>query len=115
MQSLAATLKSVLGEKEAQLQIRRWMGKGLNTVTGKMNVEFQKACIDPLKRPFFMSKYGHRGPGELDLSNPRWIELGDSAFYEIDKESINHAPDQKLVEQEIKAISNTMIATFFIM
>ena len=104
MQSLAATLKTVLGEKEAQLQLRKWMGKGLNTVTGQMNVEFQKACIDPLKRPFFMSKYGHRGPGELDLSNPRWIELGDSAFYEIDKESINHSPDQKLVEQEIKGL-----------
>jgi len=106
MQSLSATLKTILGEKEAQKQIRKWMSKGLDTVTGKMNVEFQKACLDPLKRPFFMSKYGHRGPGELDLRNPRWIELGDSAFYDLKKENLKSNFNQEQVEDEIMSLKS---------
>lgn len=106
MQSLSATLKSILGEKESKQKIREWMGKGLNTVTGEMNTEFQKACVDPLKRPFFMSKYGHRGPGELDLSNPRWIELGDSAFYDLDKNNIELKSDESVVEKDIMSLKS---------
>lgn len=93
MQSLERILKSVLGDSEATHKIKVWMGHGLKTTTAQMNHEFQKACVDPLKRPFFMSCYGHRGPGELDLSNPRWVELGDDAFYNISKDSITSDED----------------------
>jgi rifampicin phosphotransferase len=81
MQSIVRLLASVVGKDEAEKTIRRWMGQGLHTVTSEMNAAFQEACQDQLKRPFFMAKYGHRGPGELDLANPRWAELADTAFY----------------------------------
>ena len=106
MQSLTATLKSVIGENKARKKIRNWMGQGLHTVTGRMNREFREACADHLKRPFFMSQYGHRGPGELDLSNPRWIELGDSAFYEIDEPPICGSSKKGSVENEIMALKS---------
>lgn len=83
MQSIVRLLASVVGKQEAEKTIRQWMGQGLHTVTAEMNAAFQEACHDPLKRPFFMAKYGHRGPGELDLANPRWAELGETAFYSL--------------------------------
>lgn len=88
MQTISSILKSIVGEKEAQKMIRRWMGQGLQTITSEMNRTFQEACMDPLKRPFFMSKFGHRGPGELDLANPRWIELSESAFYNLTSKNL---------------------------
>jgi len=92
MQTISSILKSIVGDKEAKTTIRRWMGQGLQTITSEMNRTFQEACMDPLKRPFFMSKFGHRGPGELDLSNPRWIELSESAFYNLSSKSL---PDRQ--------------------
>jgi phosphohistidine swiveling domain-containing protein len=34
----------------------------------------------------FLERYGHRGPGELDLSAKRWSEIGDDAFYDLSVE-----------------------------
>ena len=84
MQSLKAIMKSVLGEEESAKTIKRWMGKGLKTATLEMNNYFKRACEDPNKRAFFMSRYGHRGAGELDLANPRWIELPEESFFSSD-------------------------------
>jgi phosphoenolpyruvate synthase/pyruvate phosphate dikinase len=72
-----------------------------------MNRTFQEACLDPLKRPFFMSKFGHRGPGELDLANPRWIELSQSAFYNLSSKSIVDRPvDLDPVSDEISRLKS---------
>jgi phosphoenolpyruvate synthase/pyruvate phosphate dikinase len=82
------------------------MGQGLQTITSEMNRAFQEACIDPLKRPFFMSKFGHRGPGELDLENPRWMELGDTAFYSLTEQTIvQKAESADPVTAEILALN----------
>lgn len=79
-QSLRAILASVVGQDEVQNYIQRWMGAGLKTATFEMNRYFSRALEEPLKREFFFSRFGHRGPGELDLSHPRWEELGETAF-----------------------------------
>ncbi|MBY0515976.1 MAG: hypothetical protein K2P81_03635 [Bacteriovoracaceae bacterium] len=79
-QSLQAVLKSVVGFEKSQELLQHWMGAGLKTATFEMNRYFSRAMEEPLKREFFFSRFGHRGPGELDLSHPRWSELGDVAF-----------------------------------
>ena len=79
-QSLRALLASVVGQDKSQEYLQRWMGAGLKTATFEMNRYFSRAVDEPLKREFFFARFGHRGPGELDLANPRWIELGDTAF-----------------------------------
>lgn len=79
-QSLRAVLSSVVGKDKVEDYLQRWMGAGLKTATFEMNRYFLRAMETPLKRGFFFSRFGHRGPGELDLSHPRWEELGDSAF-----------------------------------
>jgi len=79
-QSLRAILKSIVGEDKVEEYMQRWIGAGLQTATYEMNRYFSRAQEEPLKREFFFSRFGHRGPGELELSHPRWEELGDTAF-----------------------------------
>lgn len=79
-QSLRVILSSVVGPEHVQEYLERWMGAGLKTATFEMNRYFSRAQEEPLKREFFFSRFGHRGPGELDLSHPRWEELGDTVF-----------------------------------
>lgn len=104
--SLEAILKSVTGEKEAKELINTWMAKGLRTATYQMNRSFQKACLDQNSQDFFMSRYGHRGAGELDLKNPRWAELGPKAFYKIDKESQSAEKEENdfNIEEEVEKL-----------
>lgn len=91
-QSLRAVLGSVVGKDKVEEYLQRWMGAGLKTATFEMNRYFSRASEEPLKREFFFSRFGHRGPGELDLSHPRWEELGDSAFGGgKSKETMNHS------------------------
>lgn len=80
LQSLTSILSSLLGRSEAEKRLRRWMGLGIQTVTAEMTRKYQEACADSLSQPFFLAQYGHRGPGELDLANPRWMEMGETAF-----------------------------------
>ncbi|MCF8060637.1 MAG: hypothetical protein K9K67_15145 [Bacteriovoracaceae bacterium] len=79
-QSLRTILKSIVGADKVEDTLQRWMGAGLKTATYEMNRYFSKAQIEPKKRKFFFSRYGHRGPGELELSHPRWQELSENAF-----------------------------------
>lgn len=79
-QSLRAVVASVVGKDKVEEYLQRWMGAGLKTATYEMNRYFTRALEEPLKREFFFSRFGHRGPGELELSHPRWEELGDAAF-----------------------------------
>lgn len=109
MQTLTSILTTLMSKSDAEKTLRRWMGQGLQTVTAEMTRKYHEACTDPLKRPFFVAQYGHRGPGELDLANPRWMEMGDTAFLnsgtrssEVGK-SNSHAPVQA-VEDEIAAL-----------
>jgi phosphohistidine swiveling domain-containing protein len=57
-----------------------WMSSSLHTLVADMDRDFDRARRDRSLRPFFMARYGQRGSGELDLSHPRWVELGDAAF-----------------------------------
>jgi phosphohistidine swiveling domain-containing protein len=108
MQSLKAIVKSVFGEEESARTIKRWMGNGLKTATLEMNNYFKRACEDPNKREFFMSRYGHRAAGELDLSNPRWIELPHDSFFSSDGTSVQNKVDEikQTVEEEIEGLQS---------
>jgi phosphohistidine swiveling domain-containing protein len=102
-QSLRAVLSSVVGKDKVEDYLQRWMGAGLKTATFEMNRYFSRALEEPLKREFFFSRFGHRGPGELDLSHPRWEELGDSAFGGgKSKEALTHSDFD--VEAEIHTL-----------
>ena len=101
MQTLTSILTTVLGKIEAEKTLRRWMGRGLQTVTAEMTRAYQEACADPLKQPFFVAQYGHRGPGELDLSHPRWMEMGHTAF--IDPLRRINQPLSKPISSSVQA------------
>lgn len=104
-QNLRQLLKSILGEVEADRKIRDWMGRGLHTVTFEMQAEFSQACAQPEKREEFLARYGHRGPGEMDLSHPRWFELGEAAFQSsgLMRSWKDHSSE---VENEIHALAS---------
>ncbi|MFG1492823.1 PEP/pyruvate-binding domain-containing protein [Halobacteriovorax sp. ZH4_bin.1] len=82
IQTLISLLKSIYTEQEADQMIKKWSGAGINSETYNMGLYFKKACAKPNTRSLFLARYGHRGPGELDLSAKRWSEIGDDAFYD---------------------------------
>lgn len=102
-QTLRQLTKGVVGEAEADRRIREWLGKGLHTITFEMQRNFALACENPAERAGFLARYGHRGPGEMDLSHPRWNELGDSAFRAatVVKAWSDHGTE---IEAEIRAL-----------
>lgn len=113
MQTLTSILSSLMGRSDAEKTLRRWMGRGIQTVTAEMTRAYQEASADALQQPFFLAQFGHRGPGELDLSNPRWIEMGDMAFLDVAKRAQSSpiksqlpAIAEKDVEQEISQLSS---------
>lgn len=103
---LKALLKGVIPDLEIDHKFNEWLGRGIHTITMDMNSEYQKACTNTELRPLFFEKYGHRGPGELELSHPRWIELNEKAFFTVqNKTSQSIKKDERLsVEDEIKSL-----------
>lgn len=100
MQSLQMMLTRIHGKKGGEQTLQKWLGMGLSTMTVKMNSEYREAAAEKEKQAFFLDRYGHRGPGELDLSNPRFVELGDRAF----GKSSQFVPNSQDVEEEIKKL-----------
>jgi phosphoenolpyruvate synthase/pyruvate phosphate dikinase len=85
-QTLISLLNGIVSKEEASQTIKRWMGEGLETETWEMGQYFKKACAKQELRTMFLERYGHRGPGELDLISKRWIELGQDSFYDLSEE-----------------------------
>jgi len=113
MQTMTSILSTIFLKAEAERTLRRWMGRGLQTVTAEMTRAYQDACVDPLRQPFFLAQFGHRGPGELDLSNPRWMEMGETAFIEAARRAqqphskpVSSSPHPQDVEEEIAGLQS---------
>jgi len=105
-QSLKALLKGVLPQDEIEKKMNHWLGIGLHTVTMEMNMNYSEASMDSNLRADFLAKFGHRGPGELELMNPRWMELGDNAFIKMTRsEKKAHAEGETSVEKEIQSLN----------
>jgi len=79
-QSLKGILKGVLKKEEIQLTLNEWLKKGLHTVSMDLNLAFKKASENQELQNSFFNHYGHRGPGELELSHPRFVEIKEKAF-----------------------------------
>jgi phosphohistidine swiveling domain-containing protein len=60
--------------------LQRSLGHAVNSVALEMDRQYQVACYNAAARATYLSQYGHRAVGELDLAQPRWIERGDGAF-----------------------------------
>ncbi len=105
MQTLQTILQRKFSVQEAQNLLHQWMGQGIATLTSQMNVDYAEACASPRLRFSFLEKYGHRGPGEMDLAHPRWAELGERAFYlSSSSDKAIHVTEAKAqVEDSIRA------------
>ncbi|MBT4790674.1 MAG: phosphoenolpyruvate synthase [Halobacteriovoraceae bacterium] len=111
LSSLTTIISSIKGKEETQVILKRWMSIGLKTTTMEMGNYFKRSCAYKEKQAFFMSRYGHRAAGELELSNPRWIEIGDDAFYRLEKEDylkykMKSKETSKQVLSEIEALNS---------
>lgn len=73
-QGLLALLKKDLGEVKANELSLRMLGEGIQTVASQMHQQYSEIGGSEERWRSFLSKYGHRGVGELELSHPRWIE-----------------------------------------
>jgi rifampicin phosphotransferase len=90
METLGLVLAKDLGKEKGDSVLRDWMSRDLSTITFEMDQKYRAACADESKRQDFMASFGHRGPGELDLSKPRWIEMGSAAFQTSSKSPTTH-------------------------
>lgn len=97
-QSLRAMMKGVLPAGEIEARLKTWMANDLHTVTMKMNEDYQAACLDQSLQKSFLKTYGHRGPGELELSHPRWSELADKIFYNFKEKNSKKADSFDVIE-----------------
>lgn len=106
-QTLKTLLKGIFSKKEIDQKINHWMSIGLHSVTMDMNRDYSEAARNIQKRTHFLQKYGHRGPGELELSNPRWLELGDTAFFKLEnEEKKSDLPKSQSVLEEIRNLKS---------
>jgi phosphohistidine swiveling domain-containing protein len=106
-QNMKAMLKGIFSEADIDKTMNLWLGKGIHSVTMDMNNHYLEAAICAEKRMSFLQKYGHRGAGELELANPRWVELGENAFVKILKGSSGpKLAGQLSVEEEINQLSS---------
>jgi rifampicin phosphotransferase len=84
VESSTDRLRQLLTKSVAPDQIdallQRSLGHAVNSVTLEMDRQYQIACGNAAARANYLSQYGHRAVGELDLARPRWIERGDGAF-----------------------------------
>jgi phosphohistidine swiveling domain-containing protein len=84
VESSTERLRQLLTKSVAPDQIdaflQRSLGHAVNSVTLEMDRQYQNACYNRAAREGYLSEYGHRAVGELDLARPRWIERGDRAF-----------------------------------
>ncbi len=67
------------------------MGTHLHTLSLDMDRQFAAASQEPEKQGPFLTSFGHRGPGELELSKPRWAEMGPAAFPKVSPSVVNPA------------------------
>lgn len=101
-QNLKAFLKGLDTDRNIDSMINKWMAHGLHTVTMNMNNDYREAINDESKQSLFLKKYGHRGPGELELANPRWSELAGKAFVKNTvRISLKETTDSFSVEAQI--------------
>jgi phosphohistidine swiveling domain-containing protein len=87
LRNLQGALTKIQGEIQADATLKQWMGNHLHTLSLDMDTQFAEACLDPEKQKLFIQAFGHRGPGELELSRPRWAEMGKRAFPQIKSSS----------------------------
>ncbi|WP_415061794.1 PEP/pyruvate-binding domain-containing protein [Bdellovibrio sp.] len=73
-QGLFALLEKDLGKERASETVHLLTGEGLQTVASRMYQELSQIEDSDEKWQSFLSRYGHRGVGELELSHPRWLE-----------------------------------------
>ncbi len=74
-QGILAILKKDLGDKSANELGQQVLGYGLKTVVLEMQKELSQVKNSEELWKKFQAQYGHRGAGELDLANRRWVEI----------------------------------------
>lgn len=106
-QGLLALLEKDLGLEKATEAISHLTGAGLHTVATQMHHELSSIEGSSEKWQSFLSSYGHRGVGELELSHPRWIETHQPAFKKFKgslHESIQFVESAKATDPVLEAI-----------
>lgn len=74
VQGILAILTKDLGAEKAMEEAQHFLGENLRTAASEMSESLIAARNSPDFWNSFISRYGHRGLGELELSHARWIE-----------------------------------------
>lgn len=106
-QGLLSILSKDLGEQQALEESQHFMGENLRTLSSEMSESLIQAHDTSENWESFISQFGHRGLGEMELSNPRWIETSkNSKLFKERKPSnlkIQKQVDQALHRERVLA------------
>lgn len=104
LQGLLALVGKDLGATKSSMKafeaLQTLSGSDVQSVAAQMNQEFFAVQGDEKIWHGFLARYGHRGPGELDLSHPRWIETLCPR-----PSSWAQTPRRKLLEDPLKTLA----------
>ncbi|QDK44961.1 hypothetical protein DOM22_07185 [Bdellovibrio sp. ZAP7] len=103
-QGILALLNKDIDKKNSEHALQTLTGPQLHTIASLMNQDHQSIQGSQTKWQSFISQYGHRGVGELELSHPRWIE---TKIPTPTKPSASRTTSENITIQELeKNISN---------
>lgn len=106
-QGLLALLEKDLGIEKATETLSHLTGSGLHTVATQMHHELSIIEGSSEKWKNFISSFGHRGVGELELSHPRWIESHQPSFKKLKSalhESIGFVESKEIEDSVLEGI-----------
>lgn len=104
VQGLIALLTKDLGSTKTALEeLQHFLGENLKTIASEMSEGLVEAHHSTQTWNAFLSRFGHRGLGELELSHARWIERDDSVHNR--KSNLNKKKDYVTFEDRINLIS----------
>ncbi|KHD87500.1 MAG: hypothetical protein OM95_14105 [Bdellovibrio sp. ArHS] len=104
-QGLFALLEKDLGPERAKETVHLLTGEGLQTVASRMYQELSQVGDSQDKWKSFLSRYGHRGVGELELSHPRWLETAQPHQKNNPKKPVSPEAGSKIFQSLLAQIS----------
>lgn len=112
-QGLLALIEKDLGVEKATEAIGYLTGSGLQTVAVQMHQAFSSIEGSTEKWNDFLSRYGHRGVGELELSHPRWIETSMPLFkHAKTARVVNGSESQNVLDEVATKLSSLRLPIF---
>ena len=88
--------------------LQRWLSVGIHTITQEMSEAFAKSSNSEEALKDYIDRFGHRGPGEMDLCQKRWVEReisSNKSTIEMNTSTIS----EEIVHKDIESMGRSSV------